>query len=110
MKKQYGHPMFYDLTKQEEILYNIKNHDYAAGGNPLGNFDRVAAIEQLYPGMDWASPEGVTITYLLKQFDAALWIMLQGHEAKVEGPIKRWQDVSVYAKIIMIHLITKSKK
>lgn len=107
-KKYYGHPMFYKLTEEEKELHSVKNYDYAAGGHPLGNFTRVSTIKRLYPNMDWASPEGVAATYLLKQLDAAFWLMSGGHKAKVEGPITRWRDISVYSKIIMIHLLIEA--
>lgn len=104
MKKRFGHPLFYQLTREEEKLYNLKNHDYAAGGNPSGNFERVAAIKRLYPNVDWSSPVGVASTYLLKQLDAAFWLLSSKHRPKVEGPSQRFQDISIYSKIIMILL------
>ena len=76
-------------------LHSQKNREYAKGGNPLGNFMRVSAIKKLYPGFDWASPFGVAIGYLLKQFDAALWMYAQGYEGKIETIDTRLQDVAV---------------
>lgn len=102
--ERHGHPDFYKLCEEEMELHSRKNYDYAHGGDALGNFDRVSAIKRLYPKMDWSSPEGVAITYLLKQFDGATWIMSNNNEAKVEGPVERWRDISVYSKIIMILL------
>ncbi len=106
--ERHGHPNFYKLCNAEMELHSIKNHDYAHGGDPLGNFNRVSAIKGLYPKLNWSSPVGVAIGYLLKQFDAALWMQSEGHTAKVEGPIGRWQDVSIYSKIIEI-LIMEEK-
>lgn len=97
-----GHPRFYELTKQENELHDKKNHDYASGGDPLGNFKRVSAIKRNYPKMDWASPEGTALDYMLKQLDAALWLMSQGHEAKCEGVPQRLQDISVYVKLAQV--------
>lgn len=109
-KKYYGHPKFYKFLKEEGELHNRKNHDYTFGGDPLGNFNRVSAIKKLYPKMDWANSTGVAIGYLLKQLDAALWMLSMGHKAKAEGQHERWQDISVYSKIIDILIINKRRK
>jgi hypothetical protein len=100
--ERYGHPKFYELCKEEMDLHSRKNHDYAKGGNPLGNFQRVAKILSLYPGLKTSDPSIVAIVYMLKQLDASLWMLSNGHQAKVEGHKERWQDVSVYSKIISI--------
>ena len=104
---RHGHPKFYDLCMEEMTLHDIKNHDYSHGGDPLGNFNRVSAIKRMYPKMDWSGPIGVAIGYLMKQLDAALWMQSEGYTAKVEGPIGRWQDVSIYSKIIEILIMEK---
>jgi predicted RNA-binding Zn-ribbon protein involved in translation (DUF1610 family) len=101
----FGHPSFLDITFKELQLHNDKNHDYAAGGRPLGNFERVASILSLYPNFPINKPVGVCIAFMLKQFDAALWMLSNGHEAKVEGVEKRLEDVHVYAKIARCILI-----
>ncbi len=95
----HGHPDFIPTTLAEMQLHSDKNFDYAAGGDPLGNFERVSQIKKLYPDFDWASPVGVAIGYALKQVDAALWMMGQGNEGKVEGVEARFGDVSVYFKL-----------
>lgn len=97
--QQHGHPFFYEQTKAEEALHSAKNHDYAKGGRPLGNFERVATILSLYPGLDPAHPVVVAMTYMLKQLDAVLWGLAQRIEHKVEGLHPRLQDISVYAKL-----------
>jgi hypothetical protein len=97
----YGHPDFIKMCLDEVALHSEKNHDYAKGGDPMGNFARVANILKQYPGLDISKPEIVALIYLLKQLDAALWQMAKGHTAKVETPAVRWRDVSVYAKIII---------
>ena len=102
MSEHYGHPKFYELCKEEMELHSRKNHDYAKGGDPLGNFIRVARILALYPNLKLSDPAVVAIVYLMKQFDATLWMLSNGHEAKVEGHKERWQDISVYSKIISI--------
>jgi hypothetical protein len=98
----HGHEKFIELCLKEMELHSKKNHDYASGGHPLGNFYRVAKILDLYPGMSPDSPLTVAIIYLLKQLDALLWMHSNGHSAKVEGPLERCQDISVYAKIIAL--------
>lgn len=107
-ERRHGHPDFYKLCEEEMNLHDRKNHDYASGGDALGNFNRVAAILALYPGLKPSNPAIVAVTYMLKQLDASLWMLSNGHQAKVEGHKERWQDVSVYSKIISI-LISEKK-
>ena len=89
-----------DLAK----LHSDKNHDYAKGGDPLGNFDRTAQIMRLYPEFPWASPHGSATVQMLKQLDAYLWMQSAKTEAKVEGPDPRLRDIQVFAGIIRIIL------
>jgi len=105
-----GHPDFIPMTIAEIELHSNKNHDYAKGGKPTGNFDRVSKILSLYPGLDISKPETVAIVYLLKQLDAALWLSAQGHIAVVQGQDERWEDVSVYSKLIRLILKDGDKK
>lgn len=98
---RYGHPYFYELTEAIQILHENKNRDYAIGGHPLGNFQRVSAILQTYPHMDWSTPEGVAVVYMLKQIDAYLWMKSQGHQSTTgEGIMPRLKDVMIYAGIL----------
>lgn len=99
-EKFHGHPLFHKLTQMEVDLHNAKNHDYAAGGHPLGNFFRVSNILRMYPGLNPADPAIVAVIYAIKQIDAYLWIKSQGIQTKVEGIFERCQDVSVYFKLI----------
>src|SRR5262245_17197436 len=69
----YGHPEFLDILVAQAQLHSDKNHDYAAGGKPTGNFDRVASILSLYPGLKLSDPRVVALVYALKQVDAVLW-------------------------------------
>lgn len=96
-----GHPDFIRMCLDEVVLHSEKNHDYAQGGDPMGNFNRVANILAQYPGLDISKPEIVAVIYMLKQLDAALWLMAKGHMAKIETPAVRFRDMSVYAKIII---------
>ena len=104
LKKAYpnGHERYIPILLDLMELHNVKNHDYAAGGNALGNFDRVGAILALYPNLKPSDPFVVTITYMLKQLDAALWLKNNGHEAKVEGIGERLNDIIVYSTIAKI--------
>lgn len=95
----HGHPNFVKKLVEDARLHSAKNHDYAAGGDPLGNFKRVADILSLYPDFPISTPQGVLITYMLKQLDAVMNQMSSKHEFKVEGLEARMQDVSVYATI-----------
>lgn len=100
VEKQYGHPKFYQLNVEEARLHNAKNHDYAAGGHPLGNFIRVSSILSMYPGLNLSDPSVVAMTYALKQLDAYLWIKSQGIVTKVEGIQERLTDISIYTKLV----------
>jgi len=100
--RRHGHPRFYELTAAEEKLHSDKNHDYAIGGDPLGNFRRVARILRMYPGLALADPAVVAMTYALKQLDAYLWLKSNGHIPKVEGVAGRLTDISVYAKLAQV--------
>jgi hypothetical protein len=105
----HGHPGFIPLTLKEMDLHSKKNFDYAGGGKPTGNFDRVGKIVGMYPGLDWSKPQNVAIFYLLKQLDAYLWLECQGKEGAVEGKAARLGDISVYTKIAML-IIQDEKK
>lgn len=97
----HGHPDFLPTTVREMQLHSDKNHDYAAGGSPLGNFERVSAILGLYPNLKLSDQRVVALVYALKQVDAVLWGLNQNIEHKVEGLNSRLQDISVYSKIVM---------
>jgi len=101
-EKRYGHRRVYEILEELAKLHSDKNHDYAVGGNPLGNFYRRAAIYGLYPGLDLSDPEVIAIVDLMKQLDAALWFLSNKHEAKVEGKRGRMRDVAVYSVIDMV--------
>ena len=98
----YGHPDFYRMTKDEEELHSKKNKDYAHGGDPLGNFKRVAVILAQYPSLSLTDPTVVAIVYMMKQLDAAVWMFCQGYEGSVENMDTRLQDVHVYAKLARV--------
>lgn len=97
----HGHQDYLPTAVKELELHSMKNHDYAKGGVALGNFDRVAAILALYPGLDPADRRVVALTYALKQLDAVLWGLAKQIVHKVEGLNDRLQDIAVYAKIVM---------
>ena len=96
----HGHPDFIPMTLDEVKLHSDKNYKYAFGGDPLGNFNRVANIMVQYPKVDWATPLGVCLIYALKQLDATFWMMNSGHDpVEVEGMDGCLGDLSVYSKI-----------
>jgi len=97
-----GHPDFIGKCIEEIELHSVKNYDYASGGDPLGNFKRVANILSMYPKLNLSDAAMVAMVYVLKQIDAYLWLKSNGHEAKSEGSAARIGDVSVYAKLIGI--------
>ena len=95
----HGHPMFNDLCNDIMALHSKKNHDYARGGSPLGNFERVGAIQALYPDLDHSDPAIVAMDYMFKQLDSYLWQKNGKFEGNVEGKIDRLRDVVVYGMI-----------
>ena len=97
-----GHPRFTQLTEEEVKLHDAKNADYAGGGDPLGNFNRVANILSNYPGLPLDNPTVIALIYTLKQFDAVLWMLAKGYEGKVEGIGPKLGDVSIYSKLAII--------
>ncbi len=102
MSEQKGDPMFYELTQEEIKLHDEKNNDYRSKSNPLANFDRVAAWMALYPDMNWAQPEMVSVLFAQKQVDAFMSLMERGIEGGVENTDTRARDVHVYWKIVRI--------
>ena len=105
-----GHPRFLELMDNAIALHSAKNKDYAQGGNPLGNFQRVSAIKKLYKGLPWDSPTGTAIDYMLKQLDAALNMYANGYEGEIEGFEKRMMDVCVYSPLIIINKEEETKQ
>ena len=99
-----GHPRFYEMLKQEADLHDLKNHDYAGGGRPLGNFERVSKILELYPGLPLNHPAVIALIYMLKQLDAVFWGLAKGIKHKAEGPGPRLADISNYARLSRILL------
>ena len=87
------------LTTEEINLYRAKNKDYTQGGDVFGNFKRVASILSLYPKLNLANPQVVAMVYLMKQLDAALWMLSEGYEGEVETIDTRLADVGVYTKL-----------
>lgn len=88
------------FIQEEADLHARKSADYSGGKDPLGNFKRVSAIFALYPGLTPTDPRFVAIAYMMKQFDAYLFNVSNGHELKVEGVHERLKDVSIYAKLL----------
>lgn len=98
----YGHPRFIPLQLEKMELHSNKNLGFACKGDSLGNFNRVSAIKQLYPGFDWTTPQGTAMDYHLKQYDSFMIQKATGIIDKVEPPIKRLRDMSVYTDIMAI--------
>ncbi len=96
-----GHPDFHRFCDAMKTLHARKNHDYANGGRPFGNFERNAAIVALYPGLRFDTREGMALAFLLKQFDAYLFMKAQGHQSRTgEGLQERLFDIGVYIGIL----------
>ena len=57
----------------------------------------------MYPGIDWASPFGVCIAFMLKQFDAGLTLKSQNRASVTGEPVvARLTDIAVYTVLGMI--------
>ena len=101
----HGHSDFLKLTEDELELHSAKNKDYTFGGDPLGNFHRVADILANYcedTVLDLSDPTVVCLVLALKQWDAAMWMLSNGYEGKYEGIDSRLRDVHIYTKIARI--------
>lgn len=96
----HGHPSFIKKVLWDISTHSGKNHDYAAGGDPLGNFRRVATLLSNYPNFPLATECGIAMVYMLKQLDAVLWNMSQGHTLKIESLEDRLRDITIYSLIL----------
>lgn len=103
-----GHHNFIPVMLEKMKLHSDKNHDYAGGGPPLGNFERVSFILGQYPGLDLGDPVVVMLIYALKQVDAVMWGLAKNLDQKVEGPIERLSDILVYSGIAICALQTRT--
>ena len=103
----YGHPKFNDKMLEIMELHSRKNHDYAHGGKPLGNFERRATIFSLYPGFKLDTPLNVALWDVFKQLDAAMWMLANNYEGSVEGVSDRIRDVVTYGGIALCQLDDK---
>jgi len=106
----HGHSQFIPMLIEKIKLHSDKNVDYAHGGSPLGNFERVAAILSQYPGLALNDPVSVMLIYALKQVDAVLWSLSQGHTPKGESLVERLSDILVYAGIAICALHDRQDK
>lgn len=102
-EKRHGHPRVYGILEEMAELHSDKNYDYAAGGDPLGNFKRRAAIYAMYPGLDLSDPTVVALVDAMKQLDGALWLLSNKHTAKVEGIVPRLVDNALYSVIAIVN-------
>lgn len=96
----HGHSDYLPIAVGQLKLHSEKNHDYAAGGSPMGNFDRVSSILALYPGLNLSDRRVVALVYALKQLDAVLWGLAKRIVHKVEGLNERLGDIAVYANLV----------
>lgn len=103
-----GHPDFIPICLKMMELHSEKNQDYAKGGDPLGNFDRVSKIFSLYPNLRLSNPVVVAFAYMMKQIDAILWMINMDYEGGIEDTDSRFGDVNVYS--ILARIIHRQKK
>jgi len=98
----HGHPEFTEILTELAELHSNKNFDYARGGNPLGNFNRCAAVLE-------TTPAKFAWSLVAKQIDAVNWAFLQGGDQKCESVRDKLRDIAVYSILIMIMLGEESK-
>lgn len=99
-KEFHGHPDFLKLTEDELQLHSEKNRDYARGGSPLGNFERVSDMLERW-GYN-IPPRDVAFIFMMKQLDAVGNMLGQNYEGQTESMNSRLMDISVYAKLMII--------
>lgn len=99
-----GHPGFIPMMVEMMALHSQKNYEYAHGGDPLGNFKRVATIMSLYPWINLGQPATIALVYAMKQIDAVLWQFSKGYDGHIESMTRRLDDVLVYAGITKLIL------
>ena len=100
-----GHPKVNKILEELAELHSKKNQDYAKGGKQgaLGNFTRVSTFKQMYPGMDWSTPFGTCIDFMLKQLDAAMILAATQRKSITGEPVPaRLNDIIVYSTIARI--------
>ena len=89
---------YVDATLKELELHEKKAAAYAAAGDPLGNFDRVSGIFNLYSNLDLSDRRVYLLSMLLKHLDAILANLAAGID--LPDFQERALDISVYAKIL----------
>lgn len=92
----HGHPQFTDYAVDMMFVHDGKNQDYAGGGPPLGNFERCAEINRLYPNLACGAPEGYLMQLVLKHFDAIMWSL----HTRRPIPTESAGDIAVYMNIL----------
>ena len=96
----YGHPHFVGIAYDMMHLHNDKNRQYASGGHPLGNFQRVANIMRNYQNLEQGDPAVALIGMVIKQIDNILWSLDQKRFYKQEQVMAHLGDVAVYFTIL----------
>jgi hypothetical protein len=87
------------LCEDEAELYERKNKDYAGGGDPFGNFKRIANILSNYKGLRIDHPLTEIAHGILKQLDCVLDTLANNRTLEEESIQRRLRDISVYCKI-----------
>lgn len=90
------------MAVDELAMHARKNHDYARGGDRMGNFRRCASFFSMYPNLKLSDPRVFTISLMMKQLDAVLWAMNQGGEQAVESIDDKLRDIHIYTKIVRV--------
>lgn len=94
----HGHPEFIRIALEKIKNYSSKNLMYAGGGSPLGNFQRVAWMMEMYPKirMEMFGGMAVAFMFMAKHLDKVLWDLNNGVMPSEEN----FNDLGVYIDIM----------
>lgn len=105
MKKEYhhAHPRVIEIFEELMELHNRKNHQYATGEDPLGNFNRRAeqtAGKFIKDGLN--KPLCVVLGDMSKQVDAVFDMVGRQKKNTVEEVDDKLRDIAVQAVIAIV--------
>lgn len=103
VKKQYGHPRFYEILEQMKELHSQKNHDYAGTSDSLKNLRACERLD-LRPFM------GVMVRLQDKFSRLEQFTISQQLKVKDESVTDTLMDVAVYSVLAIILLEEENDK
>lgn len=103
LKKLGGHPRFYELLLQMATTYSEKDKDYDTKIDHTRNFTSVGMLGEHYKLLTKDREAFKTCTmWRFKQLDAALNLVAEGKEGKIESVSKRLLDDAIYCVLSII--------